>query len=146
MATYLDASFDKRLSRVEEQIKQFKTSQGYGMRQIQTYETPPLTFTSTVKSFSQEGETIRISVVECRLLFTGIYHSGTVVGKLKLTTFQDAGFDTRNLFYYGTNNPNELIIDYTSYGESAFPGEPDPPSFSETMTILTNMPGAVANL
>lgn len=37
MATYLDVMFDKRLSRVEEQIKQFKTSQGYGLQQMQTY-------------------------------------------------------------------------------------------------------------
>lgn len=136
-------SIESRLVNVENQIRQFKATQNYGMRQIKTYSAPSLSLTSFVKSVEQGGEIIRISAIEVYLVFTGIYLDKVAQGKLRLLDYHDYGYSTRNVFYYGTENPNELRIYYASYGDSAWSGEPDPASFTEVLTVDANMPGVV---
>lgn len=143
-------NIETRLVNVENQIRQFKDTQNYGMRQIQYFDSNAVSVNAETWYYSAMQMNIYGShpVVE----FVGIYPSKMAVGEaiVTITNYSGSEFDlywAANLL--PTNESNVLQFEvWSQHLHPGVPFDPDDPSYSTGFTlnikVRANMTGVLS--
>lgn len=145
MTTYLDTSFDKRVSRIEEQIKQLKATQDYGLAQVQYYTSNSISTNSI--AWWEPNYSMNIYGVHAIVEFQGYYTNKRAVANIYpwFTNTTDSGIILwTSSIQGGTFNDN--VVRFDLWGQSLrVPTDPGqtPRSYSFTLNakVVANMEG-----